>query len=179
MRRGRPERDSGSSEGNELWTVAPAHAGLQLGDLGQVISSLHISAYSPLKQRLKPSTTGVSEHSCPVCPSVDLLTRTVLKMMRGRFRASGACPPQPADGGGGCWPQGPNPVPVFISSFPRFPKMGGGDLCYWWSWEMTFSGRQGWRCFHFNNHESISRISKKGSQLISSVTSDIAQDKTK
>lgn len=71
--RGRPERDSGSSEGNELWTVAPAHAGLQLGDLGQVISSLHISAYSPLKQRLKPSTTGVSEHSCPVCPSVDLL----------------------------------------------------------------------------------------------------------
>lgn len=36
-----------------------------------------------------------------------------------------------------------------------------------------------WRCFHFNNHESISCISKKGSQLISSVTSDIAEDKTK
>lgn len=141
--RGRPERDFGSSEGNELWTVAPAHAGLQLGDLGQVISSLHISAYSPLKQRLKPSTTGVSEHSCPVCPSVDLwIPRTILKMMRGRFRAAWGLSPQPADGGGRLLAAGPNPVPVFISSFPRFPKMGGGDLCYWWSWEMTFSGRQ-------------------------------------
>lgn len=141
--RGRPERDSGSLEGNELWTVAPAHAGLRLGDLGQVIFSLHISAYSPLKQRLRPSTTGVSEHSCPVCPSViSWIPRTVLKMVRGRFRAAWGLSPQPADGGGRLLAAGATPVPVFIISFPRFPKMGGGDLRHWWSWEMTFSGRQ-------------------------------------
>ena len=33
-------------------------------------------------------------------------------------------------------------MPVFIISFPRVPNMGGGDLRHWWSWEMTFSGRQ-------------------------------------
>lgn len=44
--RGWPERDSGSSEGNELWTVAPAQAGLPLGDLGQVIFSLRLSSFT-------------------------------------------------------------------------------------------------------------------------------------
>lgn len=105
--------------------------------------SLRVSAHSPLKQRLKPSTTGTSEHLFPVCPSVDLLDSSHLFEDDEREVQGGLGPgPQPADGGGKLLAAGPTPGPVFISSFPKFPKMGGGDLCHRWSWEMTFSGRQ-------------------------------------
>lgn len=68
--------------------------------------SLRISAHSPLKQRLKPSTTGTSEHLFPVCPSVELLIpHTVLKMMRGRFRVAWGLSPSQQMGEVGCWPQ--------------------------------------------------------------------------
>lgn len=89
--------------------------------------SLCVSAHSPLKRRLTPSTTGMSKHVFPVCPSVDLLDSSHLFEDDEREVQGGLGPvPQPADGGGRLLAAGPTPGPVFISSFPKFLKMGGG-----------------------------------------------------